>query len=259
MPFADLPDLKMYYEWMGAESSPVMVFSNGLGTNVRMWEGQLESFSRHFRVLRYDVRGHGRSTVAPGPYTIAQLSWDLVHLMDFLRLDRVHFCGLSMGGMVGMFLGANAANRFHKFALCNTASKFGDEDMWNKRIQSVQSGGMKAVAGSVLGRWLTPNFRSAHPTETQAILSMLESANPDGYIAACAAVRDTDHRNILKDVHLPSLVLTGTHDPAATPEASQVLARSIPGAVYAELPASHLSNVEARDQFNEQVLDFLLA
>jgi 3-oxoadipate enol-lactonase len=259
MPFADLADVKIYYEWTGAEDLPVLVFSNGLGTNVHMWDGQIATFSRHFRVLRYDARGHGQSAVTPGPYTLAQLSSDLVQLMDFLKLDRVHFCGLSMGGMTGMFLGANAANRFHKLALCNTASKFASEDMWNKRIQAVESGGMKAAAGSILERWLTETFRSAHPAETQAVLSMLESANPEGYVAGCAAVRDTDLRHTLKDIRLPSLVLTGTYDPGATPAASQVLAKSIPGAVYRELPASHISNVEARTQFNQQVLEFLRA
>jgi 3-oxoadipate enol-lactonase len=258
MPFADLADVKIYYEWAGADSLPVLVFSNGLGTNVHMWDGQIEAFSEHFRILRYDVRGHGQSTVTPGPYTLAQLSRDLVHLIDFLKLDRVDFCGLSMGGMTGMFLGVNAANRFHKLVLCNTASKFASEDMWNKRIQAVESGGMKEVASSILERWLTQTFRSAHPAETRALLSMLESANPEGYAACCSAVRDTDLRNSLKDIHLPSLVLTGTHDPAAAPAASQPLARSIAGAVYAELPASHLSNIEARMQFNQLVLEFLL-
>jgi 3-oxoadipate enol-lactonase len=259
MPFANLQDVTLYYEWTGAEDLPVAVFSNGLGTTIRMWDGQIDVFSKRFRVLRYDVRGHGQSAVTPGPYTIEQLSSDLVHLMDSLQLDRVHLCGLSMGGMVAMFLGANAATRFRKLALCNTSSKFDPEHMWNKRIEAVNNGGMKAVASTVVERWLTPGFRSAHPTETQNVLAMLESANPEGYVAACAAVRDMDLRNILENIHLPALVLTGTHDPAATPAASQALAKSIPHALYRELPASHLSNIEARDEFNRRVLEFLLA
>jgi 3-oxoadipate enol-lactonase len=259
MPFADLQDVKIYYEWAGAEDLPVLAFSNGLGTNIHMWDGQIEAFSKHFRVLRYDVRGHGKSAVTPGPYKIDQLSWDLVHLMDSLQIDRAYFCGLSMGGMVGMFLGANAANRFRKLALCDTSPKFDPEHMWNKRIEAVNEGGMKAVASTVVERWLTPGFRSARPTETRNVLAMLESTNPEGYVASCAAVRDMDLRNSLKDIHLPSLVLTGTHDPAATPAVAQSLTKSIPHAVYAELPASHLSNIEARDEFNRQVLEFLSA
>jgi 3-oxoadipate enol-lactonase len=260
MPFANLPDVKIYYEWAaGAEHLPVVVFSNGLGTNLHMWDHQIEAFSQHFRVLRYDIRGHGQSGLTPGPYTIEQLSRDLVHLLDSLQLDRVYFCGLSMGGMTGTFLGANVPNRLHKLALCNTAAKFDPEHMWNKRIQAVQSGGMKAVAASVLERWLTPEFRATHTADSQKVLTMLESANPEGYVACCAAVRDMDQRDDLKKIHLPCLVVAGTYDPAAPPAAGQLLAKSIPAATYAELPASHLSNIEARDEFNRQVLHFLLA
>jgi 3-oxoadipate enol-lactonase len=258
MPFANLQDVKIYYEWAGTDGLPVVVFSNGLGTNIHMWDGQVDAFSKHFRVLRFDARGHGQSAVTPGPYTIEQLSWDLVHLMDTLQIDRAYFCGLSMGGMVGMFLGANAANRFHKLALCDTSPKFDPEHMWNKRIEIVNKGGMKAVASMVVERWLTTDFRASHPTETQNVLAMLESTNPEGYMAACAAVRDGDLWNILKGIHLPTLVVTGTHDPAATPVVSQALVKSIPNADYVGLPGSHLSNIEARDEFNKQVLEFLL-
>ncbi len=127
-------------------------------------------FSKHFRVLRYDTRGFGESTITPGSYTIAQLSWDVVHLLDSLGLDRVHFCGLSMGGMTGMFLGANAPERFNKIVLCNTSAKFGTPETWNARINAVQEGGMKAVASSVIDRWLTPAYRVSHPAETNAAL-----------------------------------------------------------------------------------------
>jgi 3-oxoadipate enol-lactonase len=259
MPFANLPDVKLYYEFSGAEHLPVLVFSNGLGTNLHMWDGQVEAFSQCFRILRYDSRGHGQSGVTPGPYTIEQLSWDVVRFLDVLHIERACFCGLSMGGMIGMFLGVNAPKRFHKLALCNTSSKFGTADTWNTRIQTVQSGGMKAVAPIVLDRWFTPGFRSSHPKETQAVLTMLESANPDGYVASCAAVRDMDLRDVLENIHVPCLVLTGSHDPAGTPEEGHFLTDSIAGAVYVELPASHLSNIEARDEFNRQVLQFLAA
>jgi 3-oxoadipate enol-lactonase len=259
MPFANLPDVKLYYEWADTERSPVLVFSNGLGTNTHMWDGQIAAFSKHFRVLRYDIRGHGQSGYTPGPYTIEQLSRDVVGLLDALHIDRVHFCGLSMGGMTGMWLGENAAGRLRKLVLCNTAAKFDPEHMWNKRIETVRSGGMKAVAGPVLERWLTPNFRAAHAGEAQNVLAMLEGANPEGYVACCAAVRDMDLRNRLKDIRVPSLVVGGTYDAAAPPKDSQALASTIPHAAYAELPASHLSNIEAHDEFNKKVLEFLLA
>jgi len=114
MPFAKLADAQLYYEWSGPEHAPVLVLSNSLGTSHRMWDPQVAAFTTHFRLLRYDTRGHGQSSATPGPYTIEKLSWDVVHVLDFLQLDRVYFCGLSMGGMIGMFLGANAANRFRK-------------------------------------------------------------------------------------------------------------------------------------------------
>jgi 3-oxoadipate enol-lactonase len=259
MPFAQLQDMQIHYEWAGAEHLPVLVFSNSLGTNLQMWDSQVEEFTKHFRLLRYDTRGHGQSNVTPGPYTIEQLSWDVVRLMDVLQLDRVNFCGLSMGGMTGMFLGANAPNRFHKLALCNTAAKIGTAEIWNARIQAVQSRGMKAVASGVIERWFTPGFRASHPAETHAVMAMLEATNPQGYIANCAAVRDMDQRKLLESIRVPCLVLTGADDPATTPAEARFLVKSIPGARYAEVSAAHLSNIEARDDFDRHVLQFLLA
>jgi len=259
MPFANLSDTKLHYEFSGAEHLPVVLFSNGLGTTMHMWDGQIEAFTRHFRVLRYDTRGHGQSGFTPGPYTIEQLSWDVVRLLDALQLERVSFCGLSMGGMIGMFLGANAAGRLHKLVLCNTSPKFGPEDIWNKRIEAVETGGMKAITTTVVDRWLTPGFRASHPAETQSVRTMLESANPEGYVACCAAVRDMDLRDTVAKIRVPTLVATGTNDVAATPAEGQFVAKSIPRAAYTEFAAAHLSNMEARDEFNRRIVQFLLA
>ena len=259
MPIAKFPDVQIYYEWTGAEDKPVVIFSNSLGTNLHMWSAQVDEFKKHFRLLRYDKRGHGQSSVPPGPYTIEQLGWDMVRLLDLLRLERVYFCGLSIGGMTGMFLGANAPKRFHKMALCNTAAKIGTAETWNARIQAVQSGGMKAVAGSVVERWLTPGFRTSHPKETKEVLSMLETADPQGYVACCAAVRDMDQRQELREIRVPCLVLAGTHDSSATVADGQFISENIPGAQYIQVSAAHLSNIEARDDFNRHILQFLLS
>src|SRR5271157_554633 len=233
MPIANLPDAQLYYEWSGAEHAPVLVLSNSLGTTHRMWDPQVAAFTAHFRLLRYDTRGHGQSSATPGPYTIEKLGWDVVHLVDFLQLDRVHFCGLSMGGMTGMFLGANAANRFHKIVLCSTAAKIGTPESWNARIDAVHKGGMHAVAAGVVERWLTPGYRASHAAETAAVLRMLEEGNPEGYVANCAAVRDADLRESLQNIKISTLVLSGTHDPATPPADGQFLAKHIPGASYA--------------------------
>ncbi len=259
MSMAKLRDVGIYYEWTGAEGLPVLIFCNGLGTNVHMWDSQIAAFSKHFRVLRYDTRGHGQSEVTPGPYTIEQLSWDVVRLLDALQLEQVNFCGLSMGGLTGMFLGTNAGNRFKKLVLCSTAAKIGTDEAWNTRIRTVESGGMKAVADAVLERWFTAGFRGSGALEVRRVREMLESTNPQGYAANCAAVRDSDQRATISSIAVPSLIVVGKEDPGTPPAEAQMLARTIPGANYAELAGSHLCNIESRDEFNRVVLEFLLA
>ena len=259
MPIANLPGVQIHYQWSGAENKPVLLFSNSLGTNLRMWDPQIEEFSKHFRVLRYDKRGHGQSGVTPGAYSIEELGGDVVALLDALKLDRVYFCGLSIGGMTGMYLGMNSANRFHKIALCNTAAKIGTNVTWNARIQAVQSGGMTAVAETVVDRTLTPGYRAAQQDETHAVLRMVQSANPQGYVACCAAVRDADLRPSLALIRVPCLVLAGTHDSSVPVADAHLLAEKIPSAQYVEIAAAHLSNIEAQEEFNRHVLQFLLA
>jgi len=257
MGFVKLNDAQLFYRWDGPENAPVVIFSNSLGTTHEMWNGQVEAFTKHFRVLRYDNRGHGQSSVTPGPYSIEQLGRDVVGLLDAVKLDRVYFCGLSMGGMVGMYLGANAASRFHKIVLCSTAAMIGTPDTWNARITAVQQGGMKAVAGAVIERWLTAGYRAAHPRETSEALAMLESGDAAGYVASCGAVRDMDFREKLSGVQAPTLVVSGTHDPVTPPADGRFLESHIRGAKYVELVAAHLCNIEAREEFNRQVLSFL--
>jgi len=257
MAFLKLNDAQLFYQWDGPEHAPALVFSNSLGTTHRMWDPQLEPFTRHFRVLRYDGRGHGQSSATPGPYSIEQLAGDVLRLLDTLKLERIYFCGLSMGGMIGMHLGAAHASRVHKIVLCNTAAKIGTPDVWNARITAVQAGGMKAVAGAVIDRWLTAAFRATHPGETTQVLSMLEGCDPAGYAASCCAVRDADFRQKLGGIHVPTQIIAGTHDPATPPADGRALSELIPGAKYTELPAAHLSNIEAREEFNREVLAFL--
>jgi 3-oxoadipate enol-lactonase len=257
MAFFELNDAQLFYQWDGPEHAPVLVFSNSLGSTHRMWDPQLEAFTRHFRVLRYDGRGHGQSTATPGSYSIEQLAGDVVQLLDAMKLDRVYYCGLSMGGMIGMHLGTAHPARLHKMVLCNTAAKIGTPDVWNARITAVQAGGMKAVAGPVIDRWLTAAYRAAHPRETAEVLSMLESCDPAGYAATCAAVRDADFREKLAAVRVATQVIAGTHDPATPPADGRALSKLIRGAKYTELSAAHLSNIEASEDFNREVLAFL--
>ena len=258
MPFAELPDVRIHYQWSGPENAPVSIFCNSLGTTLEMWDPQIAAFNKRFRVLRYDSRGHGQSSTPPGPYNVNQLAGDVVHLLDALKLDRVLFCGLSIGGMTGLRLATIAANRFHKVVLCNTAAKIGTAETWNARIATVQHGGMKAVAATVIERWLTAEYRATHPAETARGIAMLENANPDGYVASCAAVRDMDQREAIAGTAVPTLVLSGTKDSVTPPSEGRFISEHIKSAQFTEVNAAHLSNWEAAEEFNRRVLKFLL-
>jgi 3-oxoadipate enol-lactonase len=259
MPFADLEEVRIHYDLAGPASAPALVFSNSLGATLSMWGPQMPAFQKQFRVLRYDTRGHGQSSVTPGPYTIEQLARDVVALLDQLQLDQVYLCGLSMGGQTGMWLALNAAKRFHKLVLCNTAAKIGTPEMWNPRIEAVRNGGMKSISTAVMQRWFSSDYRGKSSEVVAATKLMLEGANPDGYVANCAAIRDFDARESIAAIRIPTLVIAGTHDAATTPAEGRYLADHIPGARYVELNAAHLSNIENRDRFNAELSAFLLS
>jgi 3-oxoadipate enol-lactonase len=257
MPIVKCGEARIHYALEGQSGTPVLVFSNSLGTDYSMWDPQVPEFRKKLRVLRYDTRGHGQSSLTPGPYSIEQLGKDVLALLDALDLDRVHFCGLSMGGMIGMWLGANEPERLNKLVLCNTAAKIGTPEGWNARIDAVRKSGMKSVASAVIERWFSQAFREKTPTTISSILKMLEDANPEGYAACCAAVRDFDFREHLSRIRIPVLVIAGVHDPATPPADGHFLADQIPGARYAELNAAHLSNIEDQGRFNREVTAFL--
>ncbi|HXJ04155.1 MAG TPA: 3-oxoadipate enol-lactonase [Candidatus Acidoferrum sp.] len=259
MPFAQLEDVRIHYDLAGPTDAPVLVFSNSLGENFSMWDAQMPVFQKSFRVLRYDTRGHGQSSVTPGPYTIEQLAKDVLALLDKLDCSRVHFCGLSMGGQTGMWLALNASTRVQKMILSNTAAKIGTPEMWNPRIETVRNNGMKSISKAVIERWFSAAYRAKYPDIVATTEGMLESVNPDGYIANCAAVRDFDARETVAAIHVPTLVISGTHDAATTPADGRYLAAHIAGARYAELNAAHLSNIEDREHFNSEVSTFLLS
>ena len=258
MPLAQLEDAGIHYDLVGPANAPVLVLSNSLGTNFTMWDPQMPVLHKQFRVLRYDTRGHGQSSVTPDPYSIEQLARDVLALLDELRLDRVHFCGLSMGGQTGMWLALNAPARLHKLILCNTAAKIGTPEIWGTRIEAVRKGGMKSISTAVMERWFSASNRASSPGVVAATKLMLEGANPDGYIANCAAVRDFDVRESIAAIRVPALVIAGTHDVATTPIDGRYLAERIPGARYVELNTAHLSNIEEPQRFSSEVNSFLL-
>jgi 3-oxoadipate enol-lactonase len=259
MPFADLPIVRLHYSFTGPASAPALILSNSLGTTFSMWDAQAPAFEKQFRLLRYDMRGHGQSSAPPPPYAVPDLAGDILALADSLNITRFHFCGLSIGGMIGMSLALQAPERLHALVLCNTAPKIGTLEFWNTRIQTVESKGMKEVAGAVTARWFTPAFQQSSPDQVASAIQVLESLNPQGYVGGCTAVRDFDFRTEVTKIRAHTLVISGTHDPAATPADGRALAEQIPGARYAELNTSHLSNIEDPVHFNEAVLSFLTA
>jgi|HubBroStandDraft_1064217.scaffolds.fasta_scaffold00049_26 3-oxoadipate enol-lactonase len=249
-------ELRTHYALTG-DREPVLVFSNSLGTDFSMWDPQMAELQGRFRILRYDTRGHGQSSVTPADYTIEELGRDVLGLLDSLRIERVHFCGLSMGGMIGMWLGINAPNRLHRLVLCNTAARIGTEDVWDARIATVRNDGMKRVAAAVIERWFTPEFRASFPEKVAPAQRMLENAPPEGYAACCAAIRDMDQREAVAQIKAPTLVIYGASDPVIPASDAHFLTARIPGAIEVELAAAHLSNVEQADAFTEAVSHFL--
>ena len=257
MPFLQSIDYKLFYEFTGVPDAPVLVLSNSLGATMAMWDPQLAEFEKHFRVLRYDTRGHGKSEVTRGAYTFKQLAQDVITLLDALKVESANFCGLSMGGLTGLQLGLDAGERLMKMVVSSASAKFGTAEGWAKRIAAVQTGGMKAVAGAVVERWFTKEFREAEPAKVQAMREMIESISADGYVNCCMALRDADVRNELGRIRTETLILSAAQDPASPPADGKFLASGIGGARYRELNASHLANVEVAQEYTRVVLDFL--
>jgi 3-oxoadipate enol-lactonase len=254
--FADVPGTRIHYRMDGTRGKPVLVLSNSLGTDHAMWDSQMGALRPHFCVVRYDTRGHGQSGVPPGPYTIEQLGRDGVALLDHLEVPRASFCGLSLGGLTGMWLGVHAAARVERLVLANTSAYIGPADLWNQRIDKVNAGGMAAISDAVLARWFTPEFVAREPATLARMKAMMERQPAAGYVACCAAVRDADLRDSVARIAAPTLVITGMHDVATPPAQGAWLAQQIPGAARVDLPASHLSNIEAAQGFDAALAAF---
>ena len=257
MPVFENREVGIHYELSGAEDRPVLVLGNSLGSNLHMWDKVVPQFENQYRVLRYDTRGHGRSGIPDGPYTLDQLGNDALALLDFLGLNRVSFCGLSMGGQVAMWIAIHAPERVDRIVLANTGARILTPDLWDARIATVQQNGMSALAAATLERWFTPRYREQHPDEMSAIQAMIANTNPAGYCACCAVLREADLRSEIRTIEKPALVITGTHDPATPPSDGRALCAAIRNSQYLELDASHLSAWERANEFANAVLAFL--
>ncbi len=257
MPQLEVNGVSLHYIFDGTEGAPVLMFANSLGTDLDLWDEQTPEFAALFRILRYDMRGHGKSSEAPGEYRMEDLVADALGLIDALGIEQVHFCGLSLGGMVGQMLAARHPERVASLTLCATACRIGSPEVWEERITEVLDRGMTAIVDEVIARWFTESFRKREPEKVEEIKSMLLDTMPVGYAGCCAAIRDADLCEEIAGIRAPTLCVAGRYDPVTPPERLEELAERIPGARLAVLEAAHLVNVEARDAFNDTLGRFL--
>jgi 3-oxoadipate enol-lactonase len=257
MPMIDADGTPIHVEVEGKAGAPVLMFSNSLGTNLHMWDEQAKALAKSHRIVRYDQRGHGKSGAPEGAYSIDRLGRDVLAVLNALEIPRVNFCGLSMGGMTGMWLARMAPERFDRMIFANTAPKSQTPDSWNARIRTVHAKGLEAIADAVLGIWFTKEFREKDPSTIAGMRAMMIANDPAGYVGCCAAVRDMDQRWAIGDIKLPSLIIAGRGDNATPLKDSEFMAGRIAGAELAVLDAAHISNVEQSAAFTRALEQFL--
>jgi len=242
----------------GAEAGPALVLSSSLGTTRDLWEPQLPALVPHFRVIRYDHPGHGESPPAEKPFAVEDLALGVVELLDFLEIEQASFCGVSLGGAVGMALALHAPDRLDRLVLACTSARFGEPAMWSDRASAVRAGGTAAIAKGVLGRWFTAAFATEHADAAARFRAMLEAVPREGYAACCDALAVWDARESVRRVEAPTLAIAGAEDVATPPSDAEYLAETIPGARLAVLEhAAHLANVEQPEAFDRVLLDHL--
>jgi 3-oxoadipate enol-lactonase len=248
------------YRFDGAGDKPVLVLSNSIATTLNMWDAQIQGLSKHFRILRYDTRGHGASGVPAGAYSIDRLGRDVIELLDALRISRVHFCGLSLGGVVGQWLGIHVPEKIDRLILCNTSSYLGPADQWDDLIASVlQAKDMSETAEMFLGNWFPSHMLDEERAIIGSFRSMVLATHPQGLAGCLAAIRDMDLRRTIALITRPTLVIAGQYDTVTLASHSELIARTVQGSKLTVLPAVHMSNVEYPADFLNAVLEFLLA
>jgi 3-oxoadipate enol-lactonase len=247
--------VRLHHRLDGPDAAPPLMLCNSLGTTLELWEPQLPALAAQFRVLRYDGRGHGRSPVPPGPYAIDELGRDALALLDELDIESVSFCGLSLGGMVGMWLASEAPDRVDRLVLGCTAPNLPPREQWLERAATVRAEGVSALADAALGRWFTP---SAPESLRVRFRAMLVGTPAEGYAACCEALAGLDLSERLGAIEAPTLVLTGAQDPVVPSEAGERLAASIAGARHETVPgAAHIASAEQPATFTQHLLAHL--
>jgi 3-oxoadipate enol-lactonase len=257
---ATINGIDIAYQMDGPAGAPVVMLSHSLATTMEMWKPQLPALTRDYRVLSYNMRGHGGTSAPGGAYSFAVLAGDVVALLDHLRIERVGFVGLSIGGMIGQYLAIHHADRLRCVALCSTTSAIPEAGraLWDDRIAAVESGGMAPQVAPTLERWFTAPYRSAHPDVMDWIGGMIRGTPAAGFIGCGRAIQGLNLTAELPKIKVPTLVLPGEKDPGTPPALSEVIHKAIRGSEYAVVKdAAHLANVEQAAAFNEMVAQFL--
>ena len=259
MPFATIHNARMFYRLQGNAGRPVLILSHSISTDHAMWDLQVDDLLPHFQVLRYDTRGHGASDATACEYSIEMLGKDVLTLADALEISQFAFCGLSLGGAIGQWVAAHAPERVTHLVLANTSPQFVPRANWETRIATVLKGGMSAVVDVAMQRFFSPDTLAKQNPHVASTRSVFLGTNPVGYLGCCAALRDMNHGDLLKEIKTPTLVISGDRD-IATPWSGhgERLAQEIPGAKALHLPAAHLSNIERPHSFTTALLEFLL-
>ncbi|MPZ72074.1 MAG: 3-oxoadipate enol-lactonase [Nitriliruptorales bacterium] len=248
----------LHYRVDGAAGAPAILLCNSLGTDLRMWEPQVAALTGRFRVVRFDMRGHGHSATPAGEYTLDDLGGDAEAVLDAAGVEQADICGESLGGVVALWLAIHRADRVNKVVLANSAARVGTSGKWQERIDTVRAGGMSAISDMVIGRFFSEQFRANRPDVVGDFRRMLDETDPEGYAGCCAALRDADLRDATHVVTAPALVLAGAHDVATPVSNSQWLQEHLAGSRLQVLDAAHLSSVECAGEFNAAVAAFLV-
>jgi 3-oxoadipate enol-lactonase len=250
--------INIAYQFDGPANAPVVVLSNSLMSSLAMWDDTLPALTNKYRVLRYDTRGHGKSQVTPGPYSIALLAQDLVALLDALKVSKAHLVGLSMGGMICQYIGANHPERVLSLGLCDTASEMPPRSLWEERFAIARKDGIAGLAEGTLKRWFVDGFAAKAPDKIEAVRKMILDTSVEGYLGCASAVRDMAQTTMLLKIKAPTLVLVGAQDPACTVDQATVLHRMIAKSkMFIIDNAAHIANIEQPHAFNQVLREFL--
>ncbi len=257
MAFLQLAQHRLHYQIEGREGAPWLTFCNSLGTDLSMWDAQAGALADQYRILRYDRRGHGQSGSPPGLYTVAELGADVLALWDHLGIERSHFCGLSIGGLTGQWLGVNAGDRLQTLTVAATAAKIGNAEGWATRIAQVQAEGLAPMVDGTRERWFTPGFSASHAAVVDAVLARFIATDAAGYAGCCNAVGQADFRDQLGRIGVPVLAIAGLDDPVCSPAELQAIADGVADGRYVGVDGRHICNIESPEAFTAALSAFL--